>query len=317
MWLNRQTAEPRFLEFRYVGLPQAARSVRDFGGRVAFQRIPGRGWLISQWSVKAPVIATVARRQAGNGGFGSPGQIRTITVSDSVLTHLHEEGGEVLVAREGGRLLWAARLAVLTGRVVDSASRRPLDGGVVGIAGTAYRARLDGEGRFRLDSLVPGANTLVFSGASRGLTAFERRIDVTIPEGSTELELAVPLSSWLGARGNDDARVQESRCTQLREAREVEIRAGFSEPAAGWRPRGRDSLATERAVRGAAVVIQGIADTTGRVPADAARALRRGRHVAYLAALDALAKLQVTVDEPVAGCKLRRLVVMPYRVTGQ
>ncbi len=65
------------------------------------------------------------------------------------------------------------------------------------------------------------------------------------------------------------------------------------------------------------MVIQGIADTTGRVPADAARALRRGRHVAYLAALDALAKLQVTVDEPVAGCKLRRLVVMPYRVTGQ
>ncbi|MFI5257227.1 MAG: hypothetical protein ACHQRK_08195 [Gemmatimonadales bacterium] len=41
----------------------------------------------------------------------------------------------------------------------------------------------------------------------------------------------------------------------------------------------------------------------------------RRSSAAYTAALEALAKLEPAVEEPLRGCKLRRVILLPYRVS--
>lgn len=106
-------------------------------------------------------------------------------------------------------------------------------------------------------------------------------------------------------------------CAARREAREREIRAEYAIPPNAWRPVGRDSLATGRAVQAAAVVLEAVADTLGHVDEQTVRVLRDGPAPALAAAREALRTGEFTAEPRAEGCALRRLVVLPFRVRAE
>jgi hypothetical protein len=315
VWLDRATSELRFLDFAYTSLPPAARST-EFGGHVEFQRIPGGAWLIHAWSVRAPIIDVVATQRVTGGGFGAQGVTRTVRVIDSVLTGIHEEGGEVLVARSAaGDLIWASEFGSIEGRIVDSTTRQPVSDATIELSGSPRHARSDADGRFRIDSILPGEYTLMAQVASIGTPQLIRSAQVRVAKEPARLEVMIPVSQTAAETFLKRREEQVRMCNEIRQSREREIAAASQVPIGEWHPSGRDSLSVARAVLKAAVVLEGIGDTTGTVLPGSIRAVRRGPSLAYTAALEAMLALQPAVEEPLPGCKVRRLILLPYRVT--
>jgi hypothetical protein len=56
LWLDEQTAELRFVEYRYTDPPWDL-EVSDAGGRIEFERLPTGVWIVSRWWIRMPVIA--------------------------------------------------------------------------------------------------------------------------------------------------------------------------------------------------------------------------------------------------------------------
>jgi hypothetical protein len=56
LWVDRETAELRHLEYRYVGLPwHSARGEAE--GRIEYRRLPSGAWIVDQWWIRAPLFA--------------------------------------------------------------------------------------------------------------------------------------------------------------------------------------------------------------------------------------------------------------------
>jgi hypothetical protein len=95
LWVDRQTAELRRLEFRYTGLPVRSRGA-EFGGRIDYIRLPTGAWIVRDWILRMPII-TMGQPLA-------PAQGYTLTPAlddrrRAILTAVHEEGGSVLESR--------------------------------------------------------------------------------------------------------------------------------------------------------------------------------------------------------------------------
>ena len=55
LWVDRQNAELRHLEFQYVQLPRGLADPR-VGGRLAFMRVPTGAWVVHEWVIRMPII---------------------------------------------------------------------------------------------------------------------------------------------------------------------------------------------------------------------------------------------------------------------
>ena len=310
--VDRRTAELRELEFEYTALPRAA-SDRGFGGRVAFQRIPGAGWIIREWRVRAPVLRMVRRPSAADAGLGTSPATSRASVVDSTLTGMHEEGGEVLIARTlAGAAAWARSYTSVSGSVRDSTTRTGVAGASVELRGTPSRVRTGAGGDFRIDSVPPGAYTLAASVRTPSLLS--RTATIQVGATAMRVDFELPVTAVAGASAERERQRAASECAALRSARERTIDSTFAVPVSDWTPRGRDSLDVARAVGESAVVLQAIADTMGRIDLRSMRVLKRTSNGAYAAARRAFAGLEPEVDEPVRGCRLRRVILLPYRV---
>ena len=54
LWLDRETAHLRFLEFKYVNAP--TRLTKGVGGgRVDFERMPDGTWIVRRWRIQVPI----------------------------------------------------------------------------------------------------------------------------------------------------------------------------------------------------------------------------------------------------------------------
>lgn len=62
LWLERESAELRRLDFGYVGLPEAVAAAQP-GGSVQFRRIPSGTWLVDRWTLRMPRAAAVRLAQ--------------------------------------------------------------------------------------------------------------------------------------------------------------------------------------------------------------------------------------------------------------
>lgn len=96
LWVDRQTAELRRLEFRYTGLPVRSRGA-EFGGRVDYQRLPTGAWIVRDWVIRMPVVVIPPPRAPTQG-------YTVMTLQDdprgrSALAGMREEGGSVLESR--------------------------------------------------------------------------------------------------------------------------------------------------------------------------------------------------------------------------
>jgi len=86
LWVDRENAQLRFMEFNYVHLPERLNAPKA-GGRMEFMRVPNGAWIISDWVIRMPIARmvsgayqsavprVVAFREAG----GSAAQIKTET----------------------------------------------------------------------------------------------------------------------------------------------------------------------------------------------------------------------------------------------
>jgi hypothetical protein len=311
LYLDRRSAELRELRYAYTSLPAAAEE-REFGGRVAFQRVPGGAWIIREWVVRGPVFRVQQHADISASGLPIRGSAAVAGGLDSILAGMHVGGGEVLVARTlGGVTVWARAYGSVSGTVTDSATGSGVVGAQVELRGTLHQARTDSSGAFRLDSVPPGAYTLLVNVLTP--VRFARSLAVRMDSGQVRASFVLPISTLARERSVREERRLAAQCDELQAARNREIDSTLAEPVERWRPRGRDSAQVARAVAGATVVLQAVFDTTGRVERSSVRVLRGGTNPALAAVRAALFSLAPDVEQPVAGCKLRRVILLPYR----
>lgn len=95
LWVDKQTAELRRLDFRYTGLPVRARGA-EFGGRVDYQRLPTGAWIVRDWVIRMPIITIPPPQPSQGYSITTP---YDNTASRARLVAVHEEGGSVLESR--------------------------------------------------------------------------------------------------------------------------------------------------------------------------------------------------------------------------
>lgn len=138
LWLDRESAELRVVDVRYVnpGLPGRIEADR-YGARVDYRRLPDGAWIVARWHIRMPLFT---RRR---------GRI--------LVHHFEEIEGEVLgVAGVGGeRLPYLREAAAVAGTVRHPRTGAPLAGARVYLDGSGYQTTTDEDGRFRIEG-VPG-----------------------------------------------------------------------------------------------------------------------------------------------------------------
>jgi len=141
MWLDPNSAELQWLEYRYTGLSRERRSPR-VGGRVDFRRMPDGSWIVPEWWIRMPVVG-VSRDFEGS---------RTTEI-----VRYHQTGGLVMDVKEaGGRGLGRmARTGGIEGVVRDSVGV-PLRGVRVGVVGSNQEVYSNAEGRYSITGLPEG-----------------------------------------------------------------------------------------------------------------------------------------------------------------
>ena len=162
LWLDRQTAELRDLEYEYRFLPNLPMSVRseDFGGRVEFHRMPTGAWIVERWVIRMPVLVDKGPLAAKNSDAVLPGGVGARPERVQVGA-IREEGGEVIetVAR-GERRENASGAATVRGIVFDSTRMAPLPNARVYLDGTQFSARSEADGRFTIAQVPAGTYAL-------------------------------------------------------------------------------------------------------------------------------------------------------------
>jgi len=201
VWLDGASAELRKLEYRYVNVPDIARSTRA-GGSVEFLRIPRGRWIAHRWSLRYPIVAV---RQLGGGAVLVPG-MRTESNSREELLGIRESSGTIMDIRRGATgadTLWQRGRVSVLAQVVDSATGAPVRGVELGFAGSPDATGTDTTGSLRIERVVPGSQTLRIRSAelvALGVPQILR--DVVIPARDDErIVIVVPSAlSMLVAR---------------------------------------------------------------------------------------------------------------------
>lgn len=140
LWLDPNTSELQWMEYRYVNLePDVA--LDEVGGRVEFQRMPDGGWIIPEWWIRMPRIA-LQQNLAGD-------EYRTYVAG------FREAGGRVLDVQGPGRILGHRVSGAMEGEVVDSLGD-PLPDVRVELVGSDLSTVTDSTGSFTFYPLVEG-----------------------------------------------------------------------------------------------------------------------------------------------------------------
>jgi len=141
MWLDTESAELRWLDFRYEYIDQDISS-RDVGGRVDFRRMPTGTWIVPEWWIRMPVIA----QQSDFTG-----------IPRRYVKGFHQTGGRVLNVREAGGRSLGQRVQTggVEGIVVDSLGL-VRQGVRVGVVGSNQEVFTNAEGRYSITGLTPG-----------------------------------------------------------------------------------------------------------------------------------------------------------------
>jgi hypothetical protein len=148
LWIDAGNFELRFVEFRYTNLLTIPRSTH-LGGQVHYDRHPSGAWFVRRWFIRMPVFPQVVTADLA-AGKGSP---------RPTLWRILEEGGGLYTP---GLRSWEKH-GTITGVVTDSTGKVPLRETVVSLSGTPFSTLVDSLGRFRFDSIAPGAYTLLAS----------------------------------------------------------------------------------------------------------------------------------------------------------
>ena len=200
LWIDRRSAELRDLEFMYRNVTTLQRTGQsdDFGGQVAFHRMPSGAWIVERWMIRMPVLAD--RGPFAESAEALPGSPRADRVQ---LSAIREEGGEVLeTTARGARRELVTERATIRGVVFDSTRMAPLETARVFLDGTQFSTRSVADGSFTLGDVPEGTYTVSVLHArfdSLGLRAPAEPVTLRAGEPVT-VRLAVPSMATLVAR---------------------------------------------------------------------------------------------------------------------
>lgn len=147
MWLDRQSAEIRELDFRYARLPWRIWD-RSIGGRVSFQRLGGGPWIVSDWQVRMPIMVRAMERdvEIRISGFLEEGDqvldvrsIERIRATDGIVASAPVAPDSTIGVRAVGTTA-APDSAALTARPVGGTDP---DSSAAGVAATAADSVVD------------------------------------------------------------------------------------------------------------------------------------------------------------------------------
>ncbi|MEX2466264.1 MAG: carboxypeptidase regulatory-like domain-containing protein, partial [Gemmatimonadota bacterium] len=147
LWLDPETAELRWLSYRYVNvLPEIATDL--IGGRVEFRRMPDGTWIVPEWWIRMPRL------------------VEEHTVTGDIRRRIggyRQSGGRVLEVRDrGGDAFMRGESGTIEGFVQDSLGIVPLSGVRVGVVGSNQLVFTDEEGRFEITGLTDGTYEIRF-----------------------------------------------------------------------------------------------------------------------------------------------------------
>lgn len=190
LWLDRETAELRHLEFRYVRLPWSEIESPHIGGRVEFERIPTGAWIVHHWWLRMPRL-----------GRRIPSLLTYLRNPELVIVGYREAGGFVTdVQSADGSPIAARRGGVVIGAVFDSVTMGPLSGAVVTISATGTQAQADRDGAFRFSDVPLGAQELAFAHPALDTLGYVPSPTplMVVPGRETRVTLALPshASMW-------------------------------------------------------------------------------------------------------------------------
>ncbi len=150
LWLDRNTARLRFLEFTYDWAPwEAAAGVAK--GRVEFLELPNGAWTIPRWWIRMPTLNLQFPVEEGDRPTAR-------------LIGTLEVGWEVQEVSTLTRQLVAPRaLGAVRGLVRDAVSHRPLPGVRVVLSGTPRAAVTDMDGEFVMEGVPEGGYEVSFT----------------------------------------------------------------------------------------------------------------------------------------------------------
>jgi len=183
MWLDRKSAELRSLEYRYANIPPE--QADEARGEMEFSRLANGAWAITKWTIRMPVLENRVTSQA----FGGGGGLR--------LTGIELTGGELALVRVGSDTVWSRPALVMSGIIVDSASKKPVDAAEIDLSGTGLRATSDNRGRFQISNILPGEYTAAVHTRSLDSISTAYQTPVTFVDPDTPIEVRVPTASQL------------------------------------------------------------------------------------------------------------------------
>jgi hypothetical protein len=153
LWLDRQTAELRLLEYRYTNLDY---TVSDAGARgfVEFSRLASGIWFVSRWAIFMPHIGyeSVAGRSLATSGR----ELSRVATPVPVMDELRISGGEVSSIKRGATELFRREGTTLDLFVRASDDMLTAAGSTASLVGTDHVATIDSTGHIRFEHLMAG-----------------------------------------------------------------------------------------------------------------------------------------------------------------
>ena len=170
LWLDPETSELRWLDFRYVNLESGIRD-DNVGGRVEFQPLPAGPWIVRRWAIRMPLVQN--QRPLGT------------TEMRATLAGIYETGAQVTEVRDrGGALLLAFETGMVVGSVTSRYRAEPLQGATVQVVGASVEGTTDREGRYRIAGLEDGEYRVTFRHPTVDSLGFEPEpVRVTVVQG--------------------------------------------------------------------------------------------------------------------------------------
>ena len=271
LWLDRNTAELRYMDYGYTNL-QLEVPTNHLGGQMEFRPLPDGRWAVWRWYIRMP--QRIRRRVGVDALSATAGEWRV------QLAAIEEEGGEVLEVLPPGSGRGA--FASLSGVVYDSLRPGPMGGVRVFLSGTSLAAVTAPDGSYRIDSVPPGtysASVLATRFDTLLLDPPVRQISVSAGD-ETPADFGVPSARTLWARWCPGVEHADTlgvvlgivRDTSGRGAAEVLVEVGWSTFAkmGSERLAARPRVAETKSLAGGRYAVCG-------VPAEARLTIRAGR----------------------------------------
>lgn len=182
LWLDRATAELRYMEYHYVSLPAEIPN-EAAGGLLEFRPLPDGRWIVWRWYIRAPQMI---RREPNGVPYATAPPLKLEVKS------IHEEGAEILeVLPPRSR---RPTMATVRGLVMDSTRRAPIAGARVFLSGTSFAGVTGPDGSYTIDNIAPGTYSMsVLASRLDSLLLDQPVHEQTLNAGQeTEVDFAVP-----------------------------------------------------------------------------------------------------------------------------